>query len=128
MASMSCPRCSHGFETLARSARTRCPSCRSAVTVPAAVRRANGWEGTTPAKARSTEHTLVLVQLECGHPDVVVVHPGKSIATEVRSTEWECEGVTVRASREIARFSGSEWNKLSTEQVVALVKAAGCLA
>ena len=73
--------------------------------VPAATRNPNGSEGSR------REHTLGVVLLSCGHPAVVVVHPGKSLPLILKQVEWECPdtGATVTATRVLAVLSEAEW-------------------
>jgi hypothetical protein len=49
-------------------------------------------------------HTIGIVLLGCGHPAVVVIHPGKSLARILKRYDWECPdtGVTVTATRVLA--------------------------
>jgi hypothetical protein len=85
MTIITCKRCGLSFETEATT-NTRCRSCRAVVRVPAAARNLNGSR--TDGSAR--EHTIAVVLLGCGHPDIVVIHPGRSIAATLKRYEWEC--------------------------------------
>ena len=85
---MTCPACGHAFETAARSNRTRCGSCRAAVTVPDEVRQKNGWDGTAPSRHREPAVLLVL-HLDCGHVSVQE-NPGIA-AADADDYIWDCE-------------------------------------
>jgi len=120
MARITCPRCGYRFETTART-NTRCRRCNTVVRVPAAARRTNASRG-----AGSTgEHTLDIVLLSCGHPAVVVVHPGRSISATLKRYEWECPdtGATVTAEQVLAVVSEAEWKNMTDEAIDLLVSA-----
>jgi hypothetical protein len=72
------------------------------------------------------EHTFGVVLLSCGHPAVVVVHPGRSIAATLKRYDWECPhtGTTVIATRVLAVLSENEWENLTDEDVDLLVATA----
>jgi hypothetical protein len=85
-----------------------------------------------PAAARSTkgagskgEHTLGIVLLDCGHPDVVVIHPGKSLARILKHVEWECPdtGSAVTATRVLAVLSEADYEDLTDEEIDLLVSS-----
>jgi DNA-directed RNA polymerase subunit RPC12/RpoP len=94
MTTITCKRCGHSFETEATT-NTRCRSCRDVVRVPAAARNPNGSGRTGSTR----EHTLGIVPLGCGHPAVVVVHPGRSLAATLKRYEWECPDTPAPPSR-----------------------------
>jgi hypothetical protein len=115
---ITCKRCGCSFETKATT-NTRCRSCRAVVRVPAAARNPNG-----SGQASSTrEHTLGIVLLSCGHPAVVVVHPGKSIAATLKRYEWECPdtGATVTATRLLTVLSETEWENMTDDDIELLL-------
>jgi uncharacterized paraquat-inducible protein A len=114
---ITCKRCGCSFETEATT-NTRCRRCRAVVRVPAAARNPNG-SGT-----RSTrEHTLGIVLLSCGHPAVVIIHPGRSIAATLKLYEWECPdtGAAVTATRVLAVLSEAEYEDLGQDAFDLLV-------
>jgi hypothetical protein len=93
--------------------------------VPAVTRSTNG-----SGDAGSTqEHTFCVVLLSCGHPAVVVIHPGRSIAATLKRYEWECPdtGATVTPTRVMRVLSEAEYGNLSQEDFDLLVssRAAG---
>ena len=115
-----CKRCGLSFETEATT-NTRCRSCRAVVRVPAATRNPN-----RSGRAGSTrEHTIGVVLLSCGHPAVVVVHPGKSIAATLKRYDWECpdSGTTVTATQVLAVLSEAEYENLGQEAFDLLVSS-----
>jgi hypothetical protein len=71
------------------------------VRVPAAARR---------DAASREEHTIGVVLLSCGHPDVVVIHPRRSIAATLKRYDWECpnSGSSVTAMQVLAVLSSTE--------------------
>jgi hypothetical protein len=95
------------------------------VRVPAAARSTNGF-GVAGSKG---EHTFGIVLLSCGHPAVVVIHPGRSIAATLKPYEWECPdtGATVTPTRVMRVLSEAEYGNLSQEDFDLLVssRAAG---
>jgi hypothetical protein len=113
---ITCKRCGHSFETEATT-NTRCRNCRAVVRVPAAARNPNGHTGFT------REHTIGVVLLGCGHPAVVVIHPGRSIAATLKRYEWECPdtGATVTATRVLAVLWETEYENLGQEAFDMLV-------
>jgi hypothetical protein len=115
---ITCKRCELSFETEATT-NTRCRSCRAVVRVPAAARNPNrsGRVGSTQ------EHIFGIVLLSCGHPAVVVVHPGRSIARILKRYDWECPdtGATVTATRVLAVLSEAEYENLGQEAFDLLV-------
>ena len=115
---ITCPRCGYRFETAACTS-TRCRRCKTVVRVPTAARSSNG-SGVTGSKV---EHTFGIVLLSCGHPAVVVVHPGRSIAAILKRYEWECpdSAATVTARRVLKVLSEAEWETLTDEDVDLLV-------
>jgi hypothetical protein len=115
---ITCKRCGHSFETEATT-NTRCRSCRDVVRVPAAARNPNGSGRTGSTR----EHTLGIVPLGCGHPAVVVVHPGRSLAATLKRYEWECPdaGATVTAMQVLAMLSWVEYENLGQEAFDMLV-------
>jgi len=129
MAPVTCSNCSNTFETAARSNRTRCGACRSVVRVPVEVRRANGWSGAHASSGAEPkrEHTVALLLLECGHAEMVIVHPGRSVRSEAFSYSWTCPdtGADVEAARVIAQLSETEWNALDDDGLRRLVEGAG---
>jgi hypothetical protein len=118
MATITCPRCGYRFETAALT-NTRCRRCKTVVRVPAAARSTNGSGG---AGSRG-EHTLGVVLLSCGHPAVVVVHPGRSIAATLNRYEWECpdSGATVAPTRVLRVLSEAEYENMGQEAFDLLV-------
>jgi hypothetical protein len=89
------------------------------VRVPATARNANG-----SGHAGSTqEHTLGVVLLSCGHPAVVVIHPGKSIAATLKRYDWECpdSGATVTPTRVLRVLSEAEYESMGQEAFDLLV-------
>ena len=114
---ITCKRCGLSFETEATT-NTRCRSCRAVVRVPAAARNpSEGGAGSARA------HTLGVVLLSCGHPAVVVVHPGRSISTTLKRYEWECPdtGAAVAATQVLAVLSEAEYENLGQEAFDLLV-------
>jgi hypothetical protein len=89
------------------------------VRVPAAARSANSSGAAGP----KGEHTFGIVQLGCGHPAVIVLHPGKSVSATLRRYEWECpdSGVTVTATRVLKVLSGAEYENMEQEEFDLLV-------
>ncbi len=84
--------------------------------MPAAARNPNG----SGHLGSTREHTFGVVLLSCGHPAVVVVHPGRSIAATIRRYEWECPetGAIVTAIRVLTMLSDlTEWNKANLDTV-----------
>lgn len=69
------------------------------------------------------EHTFGVVQLNCGHPAVVVIHPGRSIAATLKRYEWECPdtGATVAPTRVLRVLSESEYESMGQEAFDLLV-------
>jgi hypothetical protein len=69
------------------------------------------------------EHTLGIVLLDCGHPDVVVVHPGKSIAATLKLYEWECPDTNTAAAVTgvLAVLSEAELESMTEEDIDLLV-------
>ena len=118
MATITCPRCGYRFETAART-NTRCRRCKAVVRVPAAARSTNG-SGVTGPKG---EHTFGVVLLSCGHPAVVVVHPGRPIAATLKRYDWECPdtGSTVAPTRVLRVFSEAEYENMGQEAFDLLV-------
>jgi hypothetical protein len=118
MVTITCPRCGFRFETAART-NTRCRRCKTVVRVPAAARNPNG-----SGRAGSTrEHTFGVVLLSCGHPAVVIIHPGRSIAATLKRYEWECPDTdaTVTATRVLTVLSEAEYENLGQEAFDLLV-------
>ena len=115
MTTIICKRCGLSFETEATT-NTRCRRCRTVVRVPAAARNPNG-------SGSRREHTLGVVLLSCGHPAVVVVHPGRSIAAILKRYDWECpdSGATVTATQVLAVLSEAEYENLGQEAFDLLV-------
>jgi hypothetical protein len=115
---ITCKRCGCSFETEATT-NTRCRRCRAVVRVPAAARNPN-WSDSR------REHTLGVVLLSCGHPAVVVIHPGRSIAATLKRYDWECpdSGVTVTPTRVLAVLSEAEYENLGQEAFDLLVSTA----
>jgi hypothetical protein len=104
--------CGLYFETEATTNTPR-RRCRTVVCVPAAARNRNG-----SSRAGSTrEHTFGIVLLSCGHPAVVVVHPGRSIGATLKRYDWECpdSGATVTATRVLPMLSETEYENLGQE-------------
>jgi len=118
MAIITCPRCGYRFETAART-NTRCRRCKTIVRIPAAARSAYG-SGVAGSKG---EHAFGIVLLSCGHPAVVVVHPGKSIAATLKRYEWECPdtGATVTATRVLTVLSEAAYENMGQEAFDLLV-------
>ena len=84
--------------------------------VPASARNPNG-------SGSSREHTFGIVLLSCGHPAVVVIHPGKSVAATIKRYNWECPdtGATVAAARVLAVLSEADYENLGQEAFDLLV-------
>lgn len=118
MATITCPRCGYRFETAARTS-TRCRRCKAVVRVPAAVRSTNS----SRVAGAKGEHAFGVVLLGCGHPAVVVVHPGKSIAATLERYDWECPdtGATVSATRVLRVLSEAEYENMGQEAFDLLV-------
>jgi hypothetical protein len=118
---ITCKRCGCSFETEATT-NTRCRRCRTVVRVPAATRNPNG-SGHVGSRR---EHTLGVVLLSCGHPAVVAIHPGRSIAATIKRYDWECpdSGATVTAARVLAVLSEAEYENLGQEAFDLLVSSA----
>ena len=115
---ITCKRCGLSFETEAKT-NTRCRRCRAVVRVPAAARNPNG-----SGRVGSTrEHTFGVVLLSCGHPAVVIIHAGRSIAATLKRYEWECSdtGATVTATRVLTVLSEAEYENLGQEAFDLLV-------
>jgi hypothetical protein len=113
---ITCKRCGCSFETEATT-NTRCRRCRTVVRVPVAARSGSGGSGF------KGEHTFGVVLLGCGHPAVVVIHPGRSIAATLKRYEWECPdtSATVTATRVLAVLSETEYENLGQEAFDLLV-------
>ena len=115
---ITCKRCGLSFETEATT-NTRCRRCRAVVRVPAAARNPNrsGDTGLAPA------HTIGIVLLGCGHPAVVVIHPGKSLAAALKRYEWERPdtGATVTATRVLTVLSEAAYENMGREAFDLLV-------
>ncbi len=114
---LTCKRCGLSFETEATT-NTRCRRCRAVVRVPVAARNPSG-----SGAGSKGEHTFGVVLLSCGHPAVVVIHPGRSIAATLTRYEWECPdtGATVTATRVLAVLSETEYENLGQEAFDLLV-------
>jgi hypothetical protein len=112
---ITCKRCGLSFETEATT-NTRCRRCRAVVRVPASARIPNG-------SGFRREHTIGVVLLGCGHPAVVVVHPGRSISATLKRYEWECPdtGAAVAATQVLAVLSEAEYDNLGQEAFDLLV-------
>jgi hypothetical protein len=112
---ITCKRCGLSFETEATT-NTRCRRCRAVVRVPASARTPNG-------SGFRREHTIGVVLLGCGHPAVVVVHPGRSISATLKRYEWECPdtGAAVAATQVLAVLSEAEYDNLGQEAFDLLV-------
>jgi hypothetical protein len=69
------------------------------------------------------EHTFGVILLSCGHPAVVVIHPGRAIAAIIKRYDWECpdSGATVTATRVLAVLSQAEYENLGQEAFDLLV-------
>ena len=117
---ITCKRCGLSFETEATT-NTRCRRCRAVVRVPAAARNPSG-----SGSGSMREHTFGVVLLSCGHPAVVVVHPGRSIAAILKRYDWECpdSGATVTATQVLAVLSEAEYENLGQEAFDLLVSSA----
>ncbi|MGA3354797.1 MAG: hypothetical protein ABSD85_16690 [Acidimicrobiales bacterium] len=115
MTTITCKRCGCSFETEATT-NTRCRHCRTVVRVPSSARTPNG-------SGFRREHTFGVVLLSCGHPAVVVIHPGRSIAATLKRYDWECpdSGATVTATRVLAVLSEAEYENLGQEAFDLLV-------
>ncbi len=87
--------------------------------VPAAARNPNG-------SGSRREHTIGVVLLCCGHPAVVVIHPGRLILAALKRYDWECpdSGATVTATRMLMVLSEAEYENLTDEDVELLVSTA----
>ncbi len=109
MTTVICPHCNNRFDTSARSGRTRCGNCRRAVTVRKEL--GAGHAGSTQ------EHTLGVVLLSCGHPAVVVVHPGRPIAATLKRYEWECPdtGDSATPTQVLTVISEADYENMSQE-------------
>jgi hypothetical protein len=117
---ITCKRCGLSFQTEATT-NTRCRSCRAVVRVPAAARN---QIGSGPAGS-TRKHTFGIVLLDCGHPAVVVIHPGRSIAATLKGYDWECpdSGATVTATRVLTVLSEAEYENLGQEAFDLLVSS-----
>lgn len=115
MTTITCKRCGFSFETEAMT-NTRCRRCRTVVRVPAAARNPNG-------SGSRREHTFGVVLLSCGHPAVVVIHPGRSIAATLKRYDWECPDTraTVTATRVLTVLSGADYENMGQEAFDLLV-------
>jgi len=115
---ITCKRCGCCFETEATT-NTRCRRCRTVVRVPPSARNPNGQVDA----ARG--HTCGVVLLSCGHPAVVIIHPGRSIVATLKRYEWECPDTraTVTATRVLAVLSEAEYENLGQEAFDLLVAA-----
>ena len=89
--------------------------------VPAAAHNPSG-SGTGSTR----EHTLAIILLSCGHPAVVIIHPGKSVAATLKLYDWECpdSGATVAPTRVLAVLSEAEWENLTDDDVDLLLSTA----
>jgi hypothetical protein len=91
------------------------------VRIPAAARstKASGFAGS------KGEHTFGVILLSCGHPEVVVVHPGRSVAATLNRYEWECPdtGATVTSIRVMAVLSEAEYEGMGQDEFDLLVSA-----
>jgi hypothetical protein len=114
---ITCKRCGCAFETEATT-NTRCRRCRTVVRVPAGACNPNG-----SGVGSTREHTIGILLLSCGHPAVVIIHPGQSIAATLKRYEWECPdtGATVTAIRVLAVLSEAEYENLGQEAFDLLV-------
>jgi|GEM_PF-2165507 hypothetical protein len=112
---ITCKRCGCSFETEATT-NTRCRRCRTVVRVPASAGNPNG-------SGSSREHTFGVVLLSCGHPAVVIIHPGRSIAATLKRYEWECPDTdaTVTATRVLAVLSERDYETMGQEAFDLLV-------
>jgi hypothetical protein len=72
------------------------------------------------------EHTISVVLLSCGHPAVVITHPGRSIAATLKRYDWECPDTdaTVTATRMLRLFSEAEWENVTDQDMDLLVSTA----
>ena len=118
MATIICPRCGYRFETAARTS-TRCCRCKTVVRVPAAARSTNSSQ----VAGAKGEHAFGVALLSCGHPAVLVIHPGKSIAATLERYEWECPdtGATVTATRVLTVLSEAAYENMGQEAFDMLV-------
>ena len=84
--------------------------------VPASAGNPNG-------SGSSREHTFGVVLLSCGHPAVVIIHPGRSIAATLKRYEWECPDTdaTVTATRVLAVLSERDYETMGQEAFDLLV-------
>jgi hypothetical protein len=112
---ITCKRCRYSFETEATT-NTRCRRCRAVVGVPRAARSPRG-------SGVGREHTFGVVLLSCGHPAVVIIHPGKSIAATLKRYDWECPdtGASVTVRQVLAVLSETEYENLGQEAFDLLV-------
>jgi hypothetical protein len=108
---ITCKRCGLSFETEATT-NTRCRRCRTVVRVPAAARNPNG----SGHVGSTREHTFGVVVLSCGHPAVMSIHPGKSVAATLKRYEWECPdtGATVTATRVLKVLSEAAYENMGS--------------
>ena len=115
---ITCKRCGFSFETEATT-NTRCRSCRAVVRVSASARNPNG----SVHVGSKGEHTFGVVLLSCGHPAVVVIHPGRSIAATLKQYSWECPdtGATVTATRVLTVLSEAAYENMGQEAFDLLV-------
>jgi hypothetical protein len=106
---ITCKRCGLSFQTQATT-NTRCRRCRAVVRVPAAAGNLNG-------SGSRREHTFGVVLLSCGHPAVVIIHPGRSVAATIKRYDWECPdtSASVTATRVLAVLSQAEYENLGQE-------------
>jgi hypothetical protein len=69
-----------------------------------------------------TEHTFALFELDCGHVEATVVHPGRSVRSSIRAWDYECPDTRAEAKpvRVHAVLSEAEWNNLTEAQISGL--------
>ena len=115
---ITCQSCGLSFQTEATT-NTRCRRCRTVVRVPAAARNPNGSGHVSSTR----EHTFGVVLLSCGHPAVVIIHPGKSVAATLKRYEWECPdtGASVTATRVLTVLSEAAYENMGQEAFDLLV-------
>jgi hypothetical protein len=101
MATMTCPRCSHRFETKATTS-TRCPSCRKVVTI--GHKRGERWD-------------LGLL-LECGHLGAARGMPFGP--NEAAKNDGDCIcGICGAEDQEVAAAAGRPWRENTADWLLA---------
>ncbi len=73
--------------------------------------------------ASEQAHTIGLVLLSCGHPEAVIIHPGKSVTATLKKYDWECPNTSTAAAvaRVLAVLSVAEFENLTDDALDTLV-------